>query len=228
MWRWWRANWATAFSQVESYTIDQESGLIVEYGRTSINNGIEDVMEATISDLQLNVALPAEFAGAFPDGAVVDRSGDPDGFALLMPETAAAQFGGELLLPARGDAEQRIVLSTSDGLWGEQAIPVTNIRVEVELRTGFVATSVVASKAVLKPGISISDPTAAVVEGALCRSQDGVTCSDSPDSVITSGALGGQPSTAEGSAVTATRGPVLYVVQASSAQEALVIANSFS
>jgi len=218
----------TAFSQVETYTIDQESGLIVEYGRTSINNGIEDVTEAKISDLQVDVDLPAEFPGAFPDGAVVDRSGNPDGFALLTPETASQRFGGELLLPAQGDAEQRIVLSSSDGVWGDQAIPVTNFQVTVQLRTGFVTKSVVVSKAVLQLGAPISDPGALVVDGALCRSQDRVTCTDTPDSAITSGALAGRPSTQEGRIVTATSGPVRYVIMAQTADDALATANSFS
>jgi len=55
-----------------------------------------------------------------------------------------------------------------------------------------------------------------------------VTCTDTPDSAITSGALAGRPSTQEGRIVTATSGPVRYVIMAQTADDALATANSFS
>ena len=216
------------FSQLETYTIDQESGLTVEYSRTSVNDGVEDVVKAQLSDLQTDAALPAEFPGAFPQDAVVDRSGNPDGFALLTPDAATEQFGSELLLPAPGDAEMRIVLSTSDGLAGEPAYPVTFLQLTVELRTGFAKTTVLISKTEVPPGSPVADPNTLVVGGSLCGTTDGVTCSVDSGSVITAGGLEGTPSVLEYSTISATTGAVQYVILAASAEEALAIANSFS
>lgn len=219
----------SAFSQQETYTIDKESGLIVEYHLVSTNDGIEDVTDMSLSNLRLNASLPAEFPGSFPDGAVIDQSGNPAGFTLLRPETAAEQFGGQLFLPATGDSAMRIVMSQSEGQSGETQVPVTNLQITVELRTGFTSSTVLIMKNVLQPGATLTDASTIVVDGALCTSDDGVTCrAFDSTSVITDGALAGTPSIVEGAAVSATSGPVQYVIMAANAEAALAIANSFS
>lgn len=217
-----------SFSQEETFIVDQESGLVVEYRRVSTNDAIEDVTEAYLDDLQLNVPLPDTFPGAFPDGAVVDRSGDPNGFALLTPEQAAERFGSGFLMPVVGDAEVRIVFSAGDGLWGEGSIPVTNLQVTIELRRGFAKSTVLIMKTVLQPDAVIADPGVIVVDGALCGSADGVRCSTDGQSVISAGALAGMPSVQESRSVSATDGPVQYTVLAADGAAALSIANSFA
>lgn len=108
-------------------------------------------------------------------------------------------------------------------------MPVTCLHITVELRTGFVKETVEINKSVLQPGASLSDPFGAVVDGALCASVDGVNCRGfDAASVITAGALAGAPSNVEGAAVSATSGPVQYVIMAATADSALAIANSFS
>jgi hypothetical protein len=218
----------SAFSQQEIFTIDKESGLIVEY-RQVVNNGVEDVTEMSLTDLQLDATLPAEFPGSFPDGAVVDHSGNPAGFRVVAPEEASAQFGSPVFLPAAADSTVRIVMSTNEGLWGQNSLPVTSAQLTIELRTGFVINSVLIMKTTAQPGTEVTDPTAVVVDGLICFSTDGVTCSDaSLGSVITEGALAGAPSVAQSSSVSASVGAVQYVVIAGSSDEALAIANSFS
>ena len=83
----------SAFSQQEVYTIDKESGLIVGYRRVSISDGVEDITEGSLSDLQLDATLPAEFPGAFPVEAVVSPSGSPDGFSLMASRKNPAPAG---------------------------------------------------------------------------------------------------------------------------------------
>lgn len=215
--------------RTETFTIDQQSGLVVAYELRQTLSGREDVTTARLDDLVVNVALPAEFPGTFPDGADVQRSGDPSGFAPLSASDAAAAFGAGFVMPVLpDDVSPRVLLTVSEYQAEGDSPAGAFYQVMIEWHTGFVTSSFGLSKSVITDG---SPPPAGVVaiDGAVCPSSDGVRCDyfDAP-SIVTQGAWAGSPSLLEGTRVTITNGPIQGMAAGPTPEAALAIANSLT
>lgn len=215
--------------RTETFTIDQQTGLVVAYEMRQTLVGREDVTQARLDDLVVDATLPAEFPGTFPDGADVQRGGDPSGFTVLSVSDAAAAFGAGFVVPALADdASPRVTLIISE-FPAEGGSPAGALyQVMVEWHNGFVMSSFSLSKSVITDG---SPPPAGVlvVDGAVCPSSDGVHCDyfDAP-SIVTHGAWSGSPSLFDGPRVSITNGPIRGTAAGPTAEAALAIANSLT
>ena len=89
-------------SPTESIWIDVATGVTLQRQtvgmRTSNDIPITDTV--TLSGLDTNATLPAEFPGTFPDGAVVAPSGDPSAFGPTTFDEVASEFGGSIVVPS--------------------------------------------------------------------------------------------------------------------------------
>ena len=219
----------TPVTQTETYTIDQQTGLVVAYDQRQTQNGVEtNVREARIDDLEVGATLPAAFPGAFPEGAVVDRSGDPNGFVPLSVADAGAMFGSGFVVPAGDGAPvPRTTVNMFDMPATDSSPGGVMYQASIESRTGFVRSTVSISKSTITSGSPLQGWI--VIDGLLCASPDGVHCVgfDGP-SMITAGALAGVPSRFDGRVLIIDNGPVQIVVDAATPEAALVIANSLT
>jgi len=155
------------------------------------------------------VELPANFPGAFPEGATVERSGDPAAFTTLSLADAVAEFGQPVFAPADVSPTSRSSIQTMPT--GEQASgdPAEVRILRIEVPVGFTRSY-----------ISITDyseladplPTNSSVL-AISRHLDG-------------GALAGQPYDVSGAALTIFASPLSITVDAPTAEIALQLANS--
>lgn len=218
-----------ADTQTEVYTIDEQTGLVVAYEQHQTHGGVEtNVKEARIDDLEVGATLPAAFPGAFPEGAVVDRSGDPNGFVPLAVADAGARFGSGFVVPAGDGAPvPRTTVNTFDMPATDSSPGGVMYQASIESRTGFVRSTVSISKSTITSGSPLQGWI--VVDGLGCASPDGVHCVgfDGP-SLITAGALAGVPSRFDGRVLIIDNGPVQIVVDAATPEAALAIANSLT
>lgn len=215
--------------RLETFTIDQQSGLVVAYELRQTIAGRVGVTEARLDDLVLDVALPAEFPGSFPEGADVQRSGDPSGFTSLTVSAAAAAFGAGFVAPALADDVSPRVLLTVSEFPAEGDSPAgAFVQVMIEWHTGFVSSSFGLSKSVITDG-SLPPAGVLAVDGAVCPSTDGIHCDyyDAP-SIVTQGAWAGSPSLFDGPRVSITHGPIQGTAAGPTPEAALVIANSLT
>lgn len=214
--------------QHEEYTIDQQTGLIVAFRQSFEHDGVVDLIESRLDDLVTDVKMPVGFPGVFPEGAAVDRSGDPDGFVPLTLEQAAAQFGFGFVAPVLNGEQPRVWVREQPT--NDQQGTQTGVMYQatIEWYQGFVKSSVSITKTVPIEGIPPEDGYA-IVDGLLCWTVDGVHCVGFGEpSDITAGALARVPSMFEGSWLTISNGPVQLTISAASPEAALAIANSFT
>lgn len=87
--------------QTTSTWIDQQAGVTLQSRSTGMHssNGIALTDTVTLSGLDTGAALSADFPGSFPDGATVDRSGDPSQFGPTTIEEAASLFDASIVAP---------------------------------------------------------------------------------------------------------------------------------
>ena len=169
-------------SGTESWVIDRTTGLVVEHhmhSPSSFGGQVvgEDSTDIVLDDLVTDVELPPAFPGTFPVGAVVNRSGDPNGFQLVTLDQAAQIFGAPIAVPADLPADARIRATTQRESYGTSEPIATDFEVTIEFGEGFIRTRVMTSKSVLDPGQPV--PTGSlVVDGLLCATFDGVRCTE--------------------------------------------------
>ena len=224
--------------QTDTWTVDRATGLIVGYDVDWVYDGASRHARRSvvISDVVLGAELPPEFPGSFPEGAVVDRSGDPNGFRLATVAEAATAFGDGFVLPADLANDARITLRTYDsnlsdpvevaaGNSGEVVAPT--ISVEIITRVGFTRTVTTLTK--MRPPLTGVPGGYMLVGDALCPTSDGVTCRTwSEESEITAGDWAGASSNLEQTSISAERDGITLSVNAPTAEEALALANSLT
>ena len=214
----------TTFTSV--WDIDRTTGVVVAYLNVQSFNGVEQRTESQVTELTTQATLPAAFPGTFPDGAVIDRSGDPNGFLPMTLDEAAAWFGGPIYVPADFSDDSRVRLTRQRQAFGSSGeTNSTMIQVEIMRRVGFTSSTVTMIEYVIDPGATVP-PDATVIDGLLCFAPAGQCAGPSAERAITSGALAGTPSVAEGNMVSAVVGGVDILVRAATAAAALELANS--
>jgi hypothetical protein len=215
--------------QTDAYTVDQQTGLLVAFRSTNTHDGVEDLTEMRLDDLETDVQMPVDFPGVFPEGAVVDRSGDPNGFVPLTIEQAAAQFGFGFVAPVLDDERPRVWLAEQGRVFADNGSQLATMRrATIEWYDGFARSSIEISVSVAVAGSALPEGFV-LIDGLLCRSLDGEHCVGfGQPSEITAGALAGAPSSFEGSWLTISNGPVQVVINAPSPEAALAIANSLT
>lgn len=209
-----------------SWDIDHETGVVVAYRDVQVFNGVEQRTESQVTELTTQATLPAAFPGTFPDGAAVNRSGDPNGFLPMTLDEAATAFGRPIYVPADFSDNSHVRMTTQRLAFGSSVEEnSTMIQVEITRRVGFTSSTVTMIEYVLDPGATVpSDAT--VIDGLLCIAPSGQCTGTPEDSAITAGALGGKPSLAEANAVTAVDSGRTVIVRAATAAAALELANS--
>lgn len=214
-------------SFTSTWDIDRETGLVVAYSNVQTYSGVEQRTESRVTELTTDVTLPPEFPGSFPDGAPVDRSGDPNGYLPMPDATAAREFGRAIYVPEAFGDGALVHLATQRQAFGDSSEPnSTMLRVEVVRHVGFTTAVVTMFEYVLDPGAPVP-AGAQMVDGLLCFAPTPEACGGGgATTVVTSGALAGAPSTAEGNTVSITVDGVNVSVRAATPTEALELANS--
>lgn len=157
--------------QAEVLLIDDWTGLIVESAlEWESSPGTRTVRLSRLSGLETTDELPATFPGSVPDGAVVERSGDPAGFTPVTIEQAADAFGPGFVVPSQlpGDA----VVSVSESTVMYDTTLVTHREVTIQSRQGFVTTMSIAQGYLILSDDAVPPPGMAVVDGVLCHLED--------------------------------------------------------
>jgi hypothetical protein len=215
--------------QVEVFVIDQATGLVVATRTELAVDGAVQVTESSLTGLETGVTLPAEYPGVFPDGAAVERSGDPNAFQLTTLDDAAAFFGRGFVAPADLPAGTRVTTSAGPVMAETGETFATNLTVTITIPDGFARSTVELHKFVpigdVAPGFGMIP-----IDDALCFSTDGITCTRTADTdVVTAGALAGHNLHVEGdgTVINVDTGPVSAVVIAMSPEAALNLVNSF-
>ena len=167
--------------QTDTWTIDRTTGFVVGYELdwSYDDTGRRAHRSVTLSNLRTGVSLPAEFPGSFPEGATVDRSGDPNIRPTTLAE-AAAEFGSGLVAPTNPPVTRALSTSSAAQLGPFGAPPVTDptrplpqdIRVELTALNGFTRTTLHLHK--VREWRRSSRRLDITIDDALCRSDDGV------------------------------------------------------
>jgi hypothetical protein len=208
-------------NRVMTWDFDRGTGIVVAYSDLTTYNGVDQTTDMQITSLSTDAALPDEFPGAFPDGAAVDRGGDPSRYVPMSVPDAAAVFGGTIYVP--DDFGDDAVATVTDSRPEDNS---TMRQLEIRRRVGFTTVSVTMSKFLLDPGAPIP-AGAQVIDGAFCSAPAGNPCEGGPGgTTITSGALAGVSWTVEANWVVATVAGVTVVVRAPTLQAAIAAANS--
>jgi hypothetical protein len=223
------ANDPQAYTSVETFVVDEETGLIVEYRRSDVQGGIERLIESRLADLVTNAALPPAFPGSFPEGATIEHSGDPNGFDFISASDAAAQFGDGFVVPTGDGLDLRFMFANDDSGGDLLAPNVNYMWATVMWHTGFVRSMVQISKNFLHDVSLPPPPSMVAVDDLLCWSRDGVHCTgfDSP-SAVSGGALAGMPSIYERNVLNIVNGALTVTVMAPTKAAELAIANSLA
>jgi hypothetical protein len=202
----------------ETFVIDKATGLVIGYSRITTGSGVTSSQQATMTNLQLGAALPAEFPGVFPADANVDSSGNPTSFQLLTVEQAATQFGEGFVAPSGDFHASRIYTQYApniDTTGSSAVVAPLGTEVVMEFPTGLAPASITVSKVELP------------ADGGFCRSDDGKTCvGANGSSVVTAGALAGVAAQLANGKLTIHSGAVTVVIRATSDNRALELANS--
>ena len=181
-------------SQVETLVVDDEYGLIVESDKqVHVNGVLQSTQTVRITGLSTATTLPDAFPGEFPDGAFIERSGDPAAFQPVTIQEAAAWFGPGFIGPP--EAAGATILLTETPLVDETGVAYgTRKVVEITTRQGFVQSArLFISESRLLPGAA---PPAGqiVVDGRLCvadTTSDGCMPWAEQGTTIEAGALAG-------------------------------------
>ena len=214
-------------TSTSTWDIDRATGIVIAYSNTQSLGGVEQRTNSKVSELTLGTQLPAEFPGTFPDGAAVDRSGDPNGHVPVSLEQAANRFGRAIYVPTSFGDDAVVAITTQRSAFGNSVEPnATMVQVEVVQRIGFTTASITMFEFVPDPGAAVP-PDMTLDDGLWCFAPPGMPCGGgATDTVITDGDLAGTPSALEGPLVSASLGGVNLLVRASTPMAALALANS--
>lgn len=219
----------TIDDQIDTWTIDQPTGLIVGHETDWTYAGTARAHRSvSLTDLRTGVELPAEFPGELPPDADVQQIGDPSSKRLTLDE-AAAQFGSGFVVPGTLPPDSTVVADTfgpTDPAT-DQTFPSTQVSVTITLADGFARSTLVLTK-LRAPDDGIPAGFVAV-DDRVCRSDDGTTCAGRPgDLVITSGAWAGTTAAMNGLTLVAERDGVILNIVAADATAALAIADTLT
>jgi hypothetical protein len=223
------------FVQTMVDTVDQATGLVIRSSNTTTEvNGTSQV--AVLRDIRVVDTVPAAFPGTVPDGAEIDRSGEPTAAVSATLGDVADFFGVPVPIPS-GVGEATVNVSQNESLDPSGAVLV-NRRAEIVGREGFLMRSVYIS------ALAASDEgesRGGVVDGYLCMTGDDDndgTCDPDPyldqtplvdgQQIVTidEGAAAGTRALAIAGTISFSSGPFSIVITAASTAEALAIANS--
>jgi hypothetical protein len=230
-------------TQVERKIIDQETGLVVvsEMSSSDPSWGSESQM-SSITDISATDVLPSEFPGTFPDGATVDRSGDPNGFspATADVDDVVATLGIPVPIPpdaSAGSISIAVYPEFTDQDGGTSTPYAESITATFTTYEGFVAHRVtISARRLLDGGV---DEFSAVVDGLLCADFDRDALCDSPEYgpptdgqpdsiVVSSGALADATAVPDiPGTISLGVGPLGIIIDASDQATAESIANAF-
>lgn len=220
--------------QIDEWTIDRESGLIVRYevDWAVASDGRRGHRTVVLSDVRPGATLPPEFPGTPADTATVSIQGDPAAFHPLTLAEAAAQFGPSFVAPASFASGARVTFSSFDNPPAEGvegAFATTELLVQMTAMEGFARTTVGIWKTMLPAGADVP-PGFVVVGDALCRSADGAVCDTMPRAAdeLAEGAWAGVRYHVDGAAVTASRDGIQVTLAAPTAELALELAETLS
>lgn len=224
--------------QTTRQIVDHQTGLIVAEHLTSTDPTTPD-QESTLTNVSVTDELPAEFPGTFPDGAAVQRSGDPNQARSINPTDVDALFGIPVPLPA--DLESaRLRFSDLEGYAeGDDVATGPSIRhrtLTITYGNSFVPIVVDIYADLLADGRDTSPDHRIVVDGYLCDDLQGDGVCDTYQSdgfndgstfTIEHGALAGNVGAVESGAVSVRTGALTIVIISEDTAAAVEIANSF-
>ncbi len=156
-------------TQTETFVVDQATGLIVVSSVEWQGTPQERVRRSSeLIDIEQVSEMPAGFPGEFPEGAQIDRSGDPNAFRPATLDEAATWFGPGFFAPAGVPAGTTIFLSEYEWESGNPESAL-NKSVQIAAREGFTTPwSIYLSKD--EPGPSGATPDGQLlIDGTLCR-----------------------------------------------------------
>ena len=195
--------------QTTVQVFDRESGLVVR-NSTTTTDPAGSAQSTELTDIEIVDTMPAEFPGAFPVDAEVQRDGDPAGARVATLDDVAGLFGPGVPLPTgfvsgsvvENAAPATIVVAEGpgylDGEDGRDPPSSTYLSATITTRQGFVATTLEMHAQTIVDGIATPDRYA-IVDGFLCRDPDGdgtcaqYTADDENVATIREGALTGLP-----------------------------------
>ena len=217
--------------QVETFIVDQATGLMVSSSiEWESQSGETSRRTSELSDIEVTDEMPDGFPGQFPEGAQIDRSGDPTAFRPTTLSEAAEWFGPGFVAPPDVPAGTKIFLTEYE--W-ETDNPQTarNKTVEIQTREGFATPwSITFFKDEAGPGGVVPDGYL-LVDGSLCVDfdQDGTCGVGAPgeSESIDNQALAGFTVSGEPPGLMLERGGVRVVVTGSPLVEARSVAESF-
>ena len=159
-------------TQTERFVVDQATGLIVVSSVEWQGTPQDRVRRSSeLIDIERVSEMPAGFPGEFPEGAQIDRSGDPNAFRPATLDEAAAWFGPGFFAPANVPAGTTIFLNEYE--WeSDNPESALNKSVQISAREGFATPwSMYLSKDEPGPGGATPDGQL-LIDGTLCRDFD--------------------------------------------------------
>jgi hypothetical protein len=224
------------YTQTMVETIDQVTGLVIRSSNsTTQQNGTSQV--SVLRDVRTVDSLPAAFPGAFPDGATVDRSGDPTAAVTVTLDDVSGFFGIPTPVPS-GLGDVSVTVEETAG-FDPDGSAFTSRSVAIVVSDGFLTTSIYVSASTVPEG---DLPREGVVDGYLCMTGDhdgDGACDPDPllahtplvegEEIVTidRGVLAGTQARAAGGYISWSSGPFSISIGAPTTAEALAIANAF-
>jgi hypothetical protein len=224
-------NELTPVISIETALVDHQTGLVVQRRSEQTEGESITFRESSLAELTTGVDLPSEFPGFFPEGAIVDRSGSPDGHRSVTFAQARTEFGQGAIAPESLQPGTQVSIETTRTSDATGAQTQETVALVVTLHSGFLTSRVVSSKNRLIAGSPRPDGTVEV-DGFLCpyaSSANETSCSESsvdPSSPIVAGALAGSPVNEVSSSLSFSRGVVWFTVEAPTPFDAIELANS--
>lgn len=218
-------------TQTETFTVDQATGLMVASSiewEARPGETLRRVSE--LFDLEVTDEMPGAFPGQFPEGAQIDRSGDPTAFRPTTLTEAAAWFGPGFVSPPEVPAGTTIFVTEYEWETGNPQTARSRI-VEIRAREGFATPwSIMIFKDEPGPDGTVPDGHL-LVDGSLCVDfdDDGI-CGVGPPSEsesIDNEALAGFSLLGEPPSLVMERNGVRIAINGSQLVDARSVAESF-
>ncbi len=228
----WQITWPSPdvgpSDRTTTLVIDQATGLIVATRNELVVDGDRQITDSSLTALEIGVELPEDYPGTFPEGAIVERSGDPAAYRTTTAAEAAELFGSGFVVPSGLPETARMVATSAPVASETGADFATDVGVTITIPVGFARSVIELHKFVPLEGTTPGFGMIPAGDG-LCFTQDGTTCTvDRSGPTIESGALAGHTFQASGtgSSLSVNTGAFTLAVIATSPEEALSLVNS--